>query len=39
MDKTTAHRADSQTFKAPFDPKRYRDFINKLCNVSGSLHP
>jgi type I restriction-modification system DNA methylase subunit len=32
MDKTTAQRLVSETFKAAFDKKRYRDFINELCN-------
>ncbi len=32
MDKTTARRIVSQRFKAAFDPKRCRDFINELCN-------
>ena len=32
MDKTTAQRLVRETFKAPFDRKRYRDFINELCN-------
>lgn len=32
MDKTTAQRTVSQTFQAEFDQKRYRDFINELCN-------
>lgn len=32
MDKTTAQRRVRETFKAPFDKKRYRDFINELCN-------
>ena len=32
MDKTTAQRLVRETFKAPFDKKRYRDFINELCN-------
>jgi hypothetical protein len=32
MDKTTARRIVRETFKAPFDKKRYRDFINELCN-------
>lgn len=32
MDKATAQRTVSQTFKAEFDQKRYRDFINELCN-------
>src|ERR1041384_2519898 len=32
MDKTTAQRIVRQTFKASFDRKRYRDFINELCN-------
>jgi hypothetical protein len=32
MDKTTAQRIVRETFKAPFDKKRYRYFINELCN-------
>ena len=32
MDKTTAQRLVRETFKAAFDKKRYRDFINQLCN-------
>ncbi len=32
MDKATAQRLVSETFKAAFDKKRYRDFINELCN-------
>ena len=32
MDKSTAQRLVRETFKAPFDKKRYRDFINELCN-------
>ena len=32
MDKTTAQSIIRDTFKAPFDRKRYRDFINELCN-------
>jgi hypothetical protein len=32
MDKTTARRIVRETFKAGFDRKRYRDFINELCN-------
>lgn len=32
MDKTTAQRTVRVTFKAAFDRKRYRDFINELCN-------
>ncbi len=32
MDKTTAQRIVRDTFKAAFDKKRYRDFINELCN-------
>jgi len=32
MDKTTAQRIVRETFKASFDKKRYRDFINELCN-------
>jgi len=32
MDKTTAQRLVRETFKAAFDKKRYRDFINDLCN-------
>jgi hypothetical protein len=32
MDKTTAQRLVRETFKTPFDKKRYRDFINELCN-------
>ena len=32
MDKTTAQRLVRETFKAAFDKKRYRDFINELCN-------
>lgn len=32
MDKSTAQRLVSETFKAPFDRGRYRNFINELCN-------
>lgn len=32
MDKVTAQRIVRETFKAPFDKKRYRDFTNELCN-------
>jgi hypothetical protein len=32
MDKATAQRIVRETFKAPFDKKRYRDFTNELCN-------
>jgi type I restriction-modification system DNA methylase subunit len=32
MDKITAQRLVRETFKAAFDKKRYRDFINELCN-------
>ena len=32
MDKATAQRIVRYTFKAGFDRKRYRDFINELCN-------
>jgi len=32
MDKTSAQRIVRETFKAAFDKKRYRDFINELCN-------
>ncbi len=32
MDKTTAQRLVRETFKAAFDKKHYRDFINELCN-------
>ena len=32
MDKTTAQRTVRDTFKAAFDRKRFRDFINELCN-------
>jgi hypothetical protein len=32
MDKATAQRIVRETFKAPFDRKRYRNFINELCN-------
>ena len=32
MDKTTAQRLVRETFKAAFDRKRYRDFVNELCN-------
>ena len=32
MDKTTAQRIVRDTFKAAFDRKRFRDFINELCN-------
>ena len=32
MDKTTAQRVIRETFKAAFDKKRYRDFINEFCN-------
>ena len=32
MDKITAQRIVRDTFKAPFDRKRYRDFINEVCN-------
>ena len=32
MDKPTAQRLVRVTFKAAFDKKRYRDFVNELCN-------
>jgi len=32
MDKTTAVRTVRATFKAAFDSKRFRNFINELCN-------
>jgi type I restriction-modification system DNA methylase subunit len=32
MDKATAQRIVRYTFKAGFDRKRYRDFINEICN-------
>jgi hypothetical protein len=32
MDKTTAQSIVRDTFKAPFDRKRYRDFISEVCN-------
>ena len=32
MDKTTVQRIVRETFKAPFERKRCRDFINELCN-------
>ena len=32
MEKSTAQRLVRETFKAPFDRKRYRDFINEVCN-------
>src|SRR5260221_5560775 len=32
MDKPTAQRIVRDTFKAPSDRKRYREFINELCN-------
>ncbi len=32
MDKATAQRTVRDTFKAAFDRKRFRDFINELCN-------
>jgi type I restriction-modification system DNA methylase subunit len=32
MDKFTAQRIVRDTFKAPFDRKRFRDFINEFCN-------
>jgi type I restriction-modification system DNA methylase subunit len=32
MDKATAQRIVRYTFKAGFDRKRYRDFINEVCN-------
>ncbi len=32
MDKTSAQRIVRETFKVAFDKKRYRDFINELCN-------
>jgi type I restriction-modification system DNA methylase subunit len=32
VDKTTAQRRVRETLKAPFDKKRYRDFINEICN-------
>jgi hypothetical protein len=31
MDENTAQRRVRETFKAPFDEKRDRDFINELC--------
>lgn len=32
MDKTSAQRIVRETFKASFDRKRFRDFVNELCN-------
>ncbi len=32
MDKSTAQRIVCDTFQTSFDRKRYRDFINELCN-------
>ena len=32
MEKSTAQNLVHDTFKAAFDKKRYRDFINELCN-------
>ena len=32
MDKTTAQRIVSKTFKAAFERNRFRDFTNELCN-------
>lgn len=32
MDKTSAQRIVRETFKAPFDRKRFRDFVSELCN-------
>ncbi len=32
MDKSSAQRIVRDTFKAPFEKKRFRDFINELCN-------
>src|SRR3989338_1875242 len=32
MDKSSAQRIVRETFKASFDRKRFRDFINELCN-------
>ena len=32
MDKITAQRLVHDTFKAPFDQKRYRRFISEICN-------
>jgi hypothetical protein len=32
MDKSTAQRPVYDTFKASFEKKRFRDFINELCN-------
>lgn len=32
MDKASAQRNVRETFKASFDRKRFRDFINELCN-------
>src|SRR4051794_16337127 len=32
MDKPRAQRIVSDTFKAGFDRRRYRDFVNELCN-------
>jgi hypothetical protein len=32
MNKTTAQRLVRDTFKASFEKKRFRDFINELCN-------
>ena len=34
MDKATAQRLVRDTFKAPFDKKRYRDFINELLDLT-----
>ncbi len=32
MDKSTAQRVVSQTFKAAFDRDRFRNFVNELTN-------
>jgi hypothetical protein len=32
MDKSTAQRTVSQTFKAAFDRDRFRNFVNELTN-------
>jgi hypothetical protein len=39
MDKTAAQRLVRNTFKAPFDKKRYRAFVNELCNAFDESKP
>ena len=39
MDKTTAQRIVRETFKAPFDKKRDRNFINETCRLDRRKYP